>query len=203
MKNLTDALTYTAAVRVVENLDDVDGPNSEATAQDLANRTAYLKDQAESSGTRYKSINILNAKILSPTDSGVLGLGGGVYAISMAANGLTIPIPLELPPGVTLTQLSFVVYQANAGSDGRMSVKLWKVTNNSDSGASTQIGATTFGTAGVGYTTIALGSLSEVISYEAKYTIEVIASLDAGTNSDHFVFVLAIFTDPRSKAVRW
>lgn len=191
MKNITESITYTPNVRVVENLDDVDGPNSEATAQDLANRTAYLRSLVESSSP-------LTFERIIPLSRAI----GAAWALSSAAHNIYEPagqalgFTCSLPDGATLTRVRVGVNQGFSHAV-MMGLSVFKHAIDADSspsaGTSTQLGSTAFKGA-TGASILEVASLSEVFSADLHQLRVVINASGSGSGNDWVYWCEATFT---------
>jgi hypothetical protein len=200
MKNLTDVDAFTSPITVVEGgVDYMTAANQEMTAQQVANRTLWLRNilSPASPVTRYLYIP---ATAFDWTGSTVTVADNQTVTVQTNYGRGIMALKNEIPTGATITGVECLANPGAArGGADRMVIEFTQIIHTwatpAVGGASTSTGTddtTTnlqvFGNTGLSY---------PVSSTDRRQNaLALIAGVDAAANNDVFYGVRITFTDP-------
>lgn len=173
--NITDSSTFSDPVQIPADGDAVNSAAELLSAQSLANRTRYLKNQIElvdiSAGEfnyRTPAVRLITVPFLAMRAAGshlaaiAYDPATGVRYWALSSTNTVFLFPITLPKGSTLATVSAKVGQGTAGAPGQMTLKVWKQDDTAVATPATQLGATNTAPAGTGTQNLVVSGLSEV-----------------------------------------
>lgn len=208
-----NSATYPANIALPAGADAQNRASFSTPLSELADRTAYLRarlsaggDEFVYAGTKTRRLTITPASML-PCIAPTTYVGrwfpsrvGGVLSLLPLVDAAEVFVPIDLPSGCTISAIEVLVQSAavRTGSN-RWTVRAYEESQpwaSPGAPTATQQGSTTEGGGSVGYSVIAVGSLTPFIRV-SEYTAHLVITGPTGSigTNDQLLAARITFTD--------